>query len=478
MRVKRYLVDTLPDAVSLIRNEMGTDAVILETKEIKVGGFLGMFRKRKIEVMAAVEPTAQKKEAKTKQISSGQVDYVVEQILKASQRSKENVKVDEEDTTSLSSTVISSTQQSSSMNSTGASFASRLYGGGTQQEVSNNIQLKNAETTVGNSVSTPLVAKSSTDSTSNKLDQIASQIKPQTTVLSQTEEFIVNELRNLRKEMQRMSTHSINSRSLSLYIEAIKSRLESQEVLEQWVEQLCEELIELEIQEGKLLSAESVWEFSKTKFLEWLTPYSNAEINEGTRIIQFVGPTGVGKTTSIAKLSANYTIKDGKKLGLITADTYRIAAVEQLRTYANILNIPLEVVFSPLDLQRAYQQFAHADLILMDTAGRNFKSDIHVSEVNSLLQSEDQSEAVLVLSLTSRTQDMNVIAEKFSKYGVRKVVFTKLDEANVYGSIFNMIMMYGLQPIFITSGQNVPDDIEVFSLEKYVKLILGDPHHE
>ncbi|MFD2503425.1 DEAD/DEAH box helicase family protein [Paenibacillus septentrionalis] len=213
--------------------------------------------------------------------------------------------------------------------------------------------------------------------------------------------------------------------------------------------------------------------------LEWLTPYQHGVVSANTHTVQFVGPTGVGKTTTIAKLAANFSIKEGKKLGLITADTYRIAAVEQLlRTYANILNIPLEVVFSPLELERALTSLEHTELILMDTAGRNFKSDLHVSEVNSLLPQQEQSESVLVLSLTSRTADMRIIAEKFSKYGIRKVVFTKLDETSVYGAIFNMVLMFGLTPLFITSGQNVPDDISPFHTEKYIELLLGEPPHE
>lgn len=473
MRVKRYVVDTLPDAVSLIRTDMGTDAVILETKEVKVGGFLGMFRKKKIEVMAAVEPSTQKKETKSSKLKSEDVDFVVEQILKASQRNKEQ---DMEEP--ASSRQASSSTSANLSSGTASSFAARLYGTTNQAAEGNGSDHPSPEQQgTSNLIAAAHEKAIAVEATSDRLNQLESRLTPQSTSFSNTEQFIVNELKSLRQEMQKLSSHQINSRTLSSSIESIKLRLEEQEILDNWVELICEELIEHEISSNEILSADAAWDFAKNKFLEWLSPYSESSISPETRIIQFVGPTGVGKTTTIAKLSANFSIKEGKKLGLITADTYRIAAVEQLRTYANILNLPLEVVFSPMDLQRAYQQLEHAQMILMDTAGRNFKSDIHVSEVNSLLQTSGHNEAVLVLSLTSRTKDMNIVAEKFSKYGVRKVVFTKLDEANAYGSIFNMVMTYGLQPIFITSGQNVPDDIDAFSAKKFVELLLGEPEY-
>src|SRR5690606_6598893 len=143
--------------------------------------------------------------------------------------------------------------------------------------------------------------------------------------------------------------------------------------------------------------------------------------------------------------------------------------------YANILNVPLEVVFSPMDLRKAYQALGNQDMILMDTAGRNFRSELHVSEVNSLLQTSEPSDTILVVSLTGKTTDMAAIADGFKKFGVAKILFTKLDETSVYGAIFNLIVNLELQPTYLTSGQNVPDDITRFNLESYVALLLGEP---
>ncbi|MFC6331150.1 flagellar biosynthesis protein FlhF [Paenibacillus septentrionalis] len=468
MRVKRYVVDALSDAVPLIRNELGKDAIILESKEVKIGGFMGMFRKRKLEVLAAVEPQPEKQGNKgaSKKLDAEQVDLVIEQILKASKKSKPEEAGAAAAVTASTRTSTAANGQIKELDHPNASFASRLYSVGATQAQSQSTAKQDIQEEKLPAPSSKVLAYN---------EEVLQASKP----MSSTEQFIVNELKNLRQEMVRLAQKGGQHETLpSEAILALQARLEEQELDKQWVEMLSEALIQEEIERGEQLDIESVWSKSKERLLEWLTPYQHGVVSANTHTVQFVGPTGVGKTTTIAKLAANFSIKEGKKLGLITADTYRIAAVEQLRTYANILNIPLEVVFSPLELERALTSLEHTELILMDTAGRNFKSDLHVSEVNSLLPQQEQSESVLVLSLTSRTADMRIIAEKFSKYGIRKVVFTKLDETSVYGAIFNMVLMFGLTPLFITSGQNVPDDISPFHTEKYIELLLGEPPHE
>lgn len=192
-----------------------------------------------------------------------------------------------------------------------------------------------------------------------------------------------------------------------------------------------------------------------------------------TRIVYIAGPTGVGKTTTIAKLAAEQLFKQGRKVGLITSDTYRISAVEQLRTYASILNIPLEVVQSPGDLQRALFRLESCDLVLMDTAGRNYRNEMLVAELQSLLAKELKSETFLVLSLTSKSRDMKTIAEHFGRYQLDKVIFTKLDETGSYGPLFNVLNDFPLMLSYITNGQNVPDDLLMATKEQLSGMLLG-----
>jgi flagellar biosynthesis protein FlhF len=189
--------------------------------------------------------------------------------------------------------------------------------------------------------------------------------------------------------------------------------------------------------------------------------------------VYIAGPTGVGKTTTIAKLAAEQLFKQGRKVGLITSDTYRISAVEQLRTYAAILNIPLEVVQSPGDLQRALFRLESCDLVLMDTAGRNYRNEMLVAELQSLLAKELKSETFLVLSMTSKSRDMKTIAEHFGRYQLDKVIFTKLDETGSYGPLFNVLNDFPLQLSYLTNGQNVPDDLLMASKELLTGMLLG-----
>ncbi|GIM47818.1 flagellar biosynthesis regulator FlhF [Collibacillus ludicampi] len=197
-------------------------------------------------------------------------------------------------------------------------------------------------------------------------------------------------------------------------------------------------------------------------------------ITGDSRVVSIIGPTGVGKTTTIAKLAAHQVLHERKKVGLITSDTYRIAAVEQLKTYADILNIPLEIVYTPDDCVQALQKFSEKDLILMDTAGRNYTQKMPVAELHPLLHAIDPDEIYLVLSLTSKTSDLETIIANFCEIKIDKLLFTKLDETSTYGAMYNLVQKFQLPASYATTGQNVPDDIEVLTPESIAKLIVGE----
>jgi flagellar biosynthesis protein FlhF len=196
-------------------------------------------------------------------------------------------------------------------------------------------------------------------------------------------------------------------------------------------------------------------------------------IQPSSRIVAMVGPTGVGKTTTIAKLAALEVIAGKRKVGLLTMDTFRIAAVDQLRTYANILNVPLEVAYQPEDLPVALERLSDRGLIFIDTAGRNFRMDIHVQELQNALGRVPVDETYLVLSVTSKPEDLDSLAAVFSQLPIDKFLFTKLDETTTYGAILNLLYTYRKPLSYLTTGQNVPNDIEVASVDKVLRLILG-----
>lgn len=191
------------------------------------------------------------------------------------------------------------------------------------------------------------------------------------------------------------------------------------------------------------------------------------------KIIVMVGPTGVGKTTTIAKLAGKYSLIDKKKVGLITIDTYRIGAVEQLRTYADIMNIPMRVVFSINDMEEAVKGMQSCDVILVDTTGRSSKNVMQISELRAFIDKLKISNVNLVISCTTKNNDIETIVKGYTQLNFNNVIITKLDETSTYGSILNIITSAGKPLNFLTTGQNVPDDIQFVDKDKLASLILG-----
>ena len=193
----------------------------------------------------------------------------------------------------------------------------------------------------------------------------------------------------------------------------------------------------------------------------------------GPTIISLVGPTGVGKTTTIAKLAANFSLREGKKVGLITIDTYRIAAVEQLRTYAQIIDVPLEVVMRPAELQDAVTRMADRDVILIDTAGRSQRDTVKIQELHSFFEVVRPHEVHLVVSGTCGEAVLLDAVQRFSAVGIDRVILTKLDEAIGFGVILSCLQRANTRLSYVTTGQNVPDDIRIGEGKTLARLVLG-----
>lgn len=197
---------------------------------------------------------------------------------------------------------------------------------------------------------------------------------------------------------------------------------------------------------------------------------------EGPRIVLFIGPTGVGKTTTIAKLAGRYCVEEKKKVALLTADTYRIAAAEQLRTYANILETPFRIIYTPEELQAAVEDYWDCDYIFIDTAGRSHQNTDQLEKMKEMvaaLKRPESYQVFLVLSATTKYRDLQKIADCYGKIADFELIFTKLDETEAVGNLLNMKLYTDAPIAYVTCGQNVPDDMEAFNPQKTVKQILG-----
>lgn len=200
------------------------------------------------------------------------------------------------------------------------------------------------------------------------------------------------------------------------------------------------------------------------------------EGNSNPKVLFFIGPTGVGKTTTIAKLASKLKVTQRKKIALLTTDTYRIAAADQLRTYANILEVPFKVIYSPEELVMAIKDFADCEYILIDTAGHSHNNESQKNGTKQFLScvSDDyDKQTYLVLSATTKYRDLLSVCETYAAFTDFSLIFTKLDETVALGNLYNIKLRTGADMSYITVGQDVPDDIEEFSPQNTVKQLLG-----
>lgn len=191
-------------------------------------------------------------------------------------------------------------------------------------------------------------------------------------------------------------------------------------------------------------------------------------------VIVLAGPTGVGKTTTIAKMAGRLALIERKRVGLITIDTYRIGAIEQLNTYADIMNIPFKSVFSVKEMESALESMKDCDVILIDTTGRSSKNVMQIAELNSFIQKISTNNIHLVISATTKDKDISSIVQGYNTLNFNSVIITKLDETTTYGSILNILQCAGKPLSFVTTGQNVPDDFRKINVDEVIDLILGE----
>ncbi|MGX9133680.1 flagellar biosynthesis protein FlhF [Rummeliibacillus sp. JY-2-4R] len=303
--------------------------------------------------------------------------------------------------------------------------------------------------------------------------KVDSQIAKEQTTEEQNQDIKkeLAELKTMLKSFQRQSTSDKYPDELSLIIK----RLEQQEVHPELITQISDGLFHVLKHSKKELSQKEIQEIAEQQLMIILKDLPFGGISYKKKYINVLGPTGVGKTTTIAKMAAHAVLQKKKKIGFITTDTYRIAAIEQLKIYANLLQAPVEIVYSQEDYEKALVKFEHLDLVFIDTAGRNYKEVKYIKDLMQLIDVETNTENYLVLSMTSKENDMATIIERFLAFPVERFIFTKVDETNTIGSMVNLMVKYNKGLAYYTNGQEVPEDIEEASLKKMIKLLFqGD----
>lgn len=363
MKIKRYIVDSLPQAIQRIRVELGENAVILNTKETKTGGFLGLFQRKKLEVIAASEDSAPKD-------------------------------------------VVPSVPQEVNMAPVESEVLQRI----------------------------------------NQMEQLLG-------------DFIKNQ------NLPELQTPSVLAKWLK--------RLEEQEVDEDVIQFIVKKIMSHHPSIDQQTEQEVAGIVLSTLTRLFQDGIALEDVDPHATLITLIGPTGVGKTTTIAKLASRQVLFQRKKVGFLTADTFRIAAIEQLKTYANILNIPIEVVESPDQLKQSLVNLKNCQMIFMDSAGRNYLEEQYIEEINKYLSQKLKQENHLVLSMTTRWKDMRRIVEKMKSVQIDRVILTKWDESTCYGAALNLVYHYPYPLSFLSLGQGVPEDIMLADPEYMAKKIMG-----
>lgn len=190
------------------------------------------------------------------------------------------------------------------------------------------------------------------------------------------------------------------------------------------------------------------------------------------KVVALVGPSGVGKTSTVAKLAANFKMRQNLRVGLVTVDTYRIAAVEQLRTYAEIIDMPIKIAASPREMAAAITELSELDLVLVDTTGRSPRDELRIKELKPFLNEAGASEIHLVLSAVASPSSLLAAYDKFDSLGVSRLLFTKLDEAAVLGGILSCVVQTEQPVSYLSAGQDVPDNIDVADADELAGQIV------
>ncbi|WXR61781.1 flagellar biosynthesis protein FlhF [Peptostreptococcaceae bacterium AGR-M142] len=438
MQIKKFIGNNVIEAMENVKKEFGENAVILKTKKVKSNGILGFFKKEKIEILAAMDSSPAKKPIKKfeKNISNevkplpNQKNYEKYNFEKNLNRKMENQN---------------------------NSFEKDLF----KDNFSNKTENYQIDSPV----------KSNFSNFNEKEEQRYDKIKDNTVFKK------IEHQKNIENEKMNEDIKELKE-LVSQMNKKIKIRFEENVDIQNDYKEYFFKLKESGLKEKNIIEfIESLDEkihdekdFYK-KLYEYFKSYvKNFDLDEKINI--FIGTTGVGKTTTLAKIASKIVLEKDKRVGFLTLDTYRIAAVDQLRTYAEILNSPIEVAYDDLDVYDAIKRLENRDFVFIDTAGRSHNNEKHMKELKDFMtQIKDIKKNVfLVLSANQTNYDVDKIIEKYSFLENYNIIITKIDETDRLGGILNILKENNIS--YITHGQNVPDDIEEFDLEEVLNKIL------
>ncbi|MFI3230420.1 MAG: hypothetical protein R3Y29_02570 [bacterium] len=445
MKIKKYKGETEQEVIQRAKQELGDDAIVLSVKKITPKGLLSSIRKPYIELKVSYDETGEETEKDALLVGEKLPEKLEDKSL--SENNSEHLEKNRE----LELNKLEIEHQLSQKDFIIHQLERKLAN--LEQDLNQNKHLAHA---------------------SEQVNQLEQQQLQQLQNLQQLQQL--QQLQELQLAQQSMNAS--NSPFKNKLVQFINELLLKQDILPN----ICYAILK-DIDDSENKNIELIVEMVYNNIMNILeeSEYDNIfDINttnaqeKDAQNIVFLGTTGVGKTTTIAKISSNLIMNEGKKVGFITADTYRIAAVEQLKIYAEILGSNVETVYSPEDIEQKVEALKITnDYIFFDTAGRSHKNLAHMQEIQNLVGAIDNPEVFLVVSAASRYEDIIDIIKTYEEFIDFNLIFTKIDETNIVGTILNISCATSKKIAYLTTGQNVPNDIEKYSPKKISKVLLG-----
>ncbi len=443
MIIKKFQGRTKEEALESARKELGGNIVEMNVKTVKAKGIMGLFKGTRFEVTVAREEENEKYSA----VSAKDVER--EGVAVSFSHNEPQGKI----------IPMKKEQEKEEAKAVGLAVADVLS---TYQPEPVRDEIEKDRNRVDNRANGPVRE----NGLEEKLDSLQNLIEKQ--LSRQDGRPQTDETKNVEEEKHEEDTERIN------FLKILYNKMTDNEINEKYANEMIDEIdrnCKSDVTLDFMLS-----EIYQRMILKLGKPYVMEEDGKSPKVIFFVGPTGVGKTTTIAKIASSYKLEHRKKVAMLTADTYRIAAAEQLRTYANILEVPFRVVYTAKEIEAAVEDFREYDYIFVDTTGHSPNDEAQCENMGALINSVDiktSREVFLVLSASTKYRDLMRITDTYKEITDYKLIFTKLDETSALGNIYNLKLYTGAKLSYVTYGQNVPDDIEYFNPQSTVKQLLG-----
>ena len=413
MQVKKFIGESTASVMALIKKEFGEDAIILQTNKIKTGGFLGFFQKEEIEIIAALDNESRVDTRLRKNIQKKQPinnDAISDRDFKSHINNMNEIRQSKMENHPIENSLVSKENK--------------------------NIEIKRDDANKNEAKE----VKKDIDEIKNTVKELSKKINDTFRTPQEEEEYI--------KEQEEIA--KLNSTGISL--------------------DLSKEIVTNVKKSGKNISYDSVC----LEIEKMLSNSIKINYTQNKKYIIFIGSTGVGKTTTLAKIASKEAMEKRKKIGFLTLDTYRISAVEQLKTYAEIISSPIEIAYEIRDLVASTDRLSNRDLVFIDTAGRSHNNKGQVDDIKNVLKNIENKKVYLVLSANINMEDMFDIIETYNFVDDYEIIVTKMDETKRHGNLLNLMMKTGKKISYTAFGQNVPDDIEEFRINTYISELVRE----